>query len=246
MYKKKTKYQQKFKKKLILFSSLFLSIAVLVITLWLFSYLKHNIYVKEIIISGNQHLSKDDLYKILNLNVNDPLFKISSMQAYKNLLESPWIKDAKVKKVLSGRLIIQITEAIPSAILYKSKKPYLIDSSGVILEEIPEPPIFFLPVIREIDPLDNKNAYKEAITLINILKEKKIMSYSGQFEITGKYPDELTVKIENISIKFGSGNYEQKLEKLEKIKEEIKNKYSNIEYIDLRFADQVIVKPLKQ
>ncbi len=246
MYKKTKYQQQKNKKKIILFFSLIILIIMLGVTTWLFLYIKHNIYIKEIIFIGNQHLSRADLYKILKVNINDPLFGISSTHIYKNLITSPWIKEVRIRKELSGKIIIQISEAIPSAILYKSKKPYFIDSSGVILEEIAEPSFFFLPIIREIDPLNNKNAYREALLLISILKEKKIMSYSGQFEITGKYPDELTIKIENILVKFGAGNYEQKFERLEKVKEEIKNKYNAIDYIDLRFSDQVIVKPLNQ
>lgn len=245
MYKK-SKYQQKNHKNKKLIFLVVIVIAMLSVTAWLYFYLKQNLYIKEIVFIGNQHLSKEDLHEFLKIRHNDMLYSISSRQMHKNLMQSPWIKDAVVRKELSGRIVIHISETAPTAILYKSKKPYFIDNRGVILEEILEPSVIFLPVIMEIDPFKNENTYKEALALINLFKEKNLMSYTGQLEITGRTPDDLSIKVDNILIKIGSGDYEKKIERLEKIKEEIKNRNIVIEHIDLRFSEQVIVKPLKQ
>lgn len=242
MYKK-SKYQQKNKK--LIFSAVII-IAMVSVTAWLYFYLKQNLYIKEIVFIGNQHISKEYLHEFLKVRDNDLLYSISSRQMHKNLMQSSWVKDVRVRKELSGRILVQLTEAVPAAILYRSKKPFFIDSTGVILEEILDPSVIFLPVIMEIDPFRNENTYKEALALINLFKEKKLMSYSGQLEITGRTPDELSINVDNILIKIGYGDYEKKIERLEKIKEEIKNKNIAIEHIDLRFSEQVIVKPLKQ
>ncbi len=245
MYKK-SKYQQKNHKNKKLIFSLVIIVAIVSVTAWLYFYLKQNLYIKEIVFIGNQHLHKEDLYNILRVHKNDPIYSVSAKRMHNNLMQSPWVKNAIVRKEFSGKILVQLSEAIPAAILYKSKKPYFIDSTGVILEEISEPSVIFLPVIMEIDPLKNENTYKEALTLVNLFKDKKLMPYSGQLEITGRTPDELNIKVDNILIKIGSGDYEKKIERLEKIKEEIKNKNITIEHIDLRFSEQVIVKPLKQ
>lgn len=245
MYKK-TGYQQKNKinKKLILLTVFF--IAIFSVTAWLFLHLKQNLYIKEIVFFGNQHLEKEALHEFLRVRNSDLLFNLSARQMHKNLMQCPWIKDVRVRKELSGRILIQISETIPAAILYKSNKPYFVDSSGVVLEEILDPSVIFLPVIMEIDPLKNQDTYKEAIAFINLLKEKNLMSYAGQIELTGKTPDDLTIRVDNILIKIGSGDYEKKMQRLETIQEEIKNRNIAIEYIDLRFSEQAIVKPLKQ
>lgn len=244
---KKTKYQQKKNKRnMMLILSAIIFIATLAVTIWLYFYLMQNLRIKEVVFIGNQHINKEYLHEFLKIRGNDPLYSISSRQMHKNLMQSPWVKDVRVRKELSGRILIQLSEAVPAAILYKSKKPYFIDSSGVILEEIPEPSVIFLPVIMEIDPLKNQDTYKEALALINLLKEKKPMSHTGQIEITGRSRDDLTIKVDDIFIKIGYGDYEKKIERLEKIKEEIKNRNIAIEYIDLRFSEQIIVKPLKQ
>ena len=57
-------------------------------------------------------------------------------------------------------------------------------------------------------------------------------------------PEDITLKVDSISIKVGAGDFDKKLERLEAIKDEIQKRNMTIEYIDLRFANKVIVKPL--
>ncbi|MCX8030896.1 MAG: FtsQ-type POTRA domain-containing protein [Thermodesulfovibrionales bacterium] len=229
------------KKKIFFLCSLLITIILAII--WLLSLIKQHFPLKEIIFTGNHYLSYNDLYNLSKVKINEPLFWISTEKIYKNLISSSWIKDVKIKKDLNGKLIIQITEATAVAILHNAKRNYLIDKAGTILEEIPENQFLFLPVIKDIDPMKDKDTFTEAILLLNTLKDKSTIPLSDHIEIIGKYPEDLAVRTQEMTIKFGAGNFEEKLDKLEKIKEEIKNKYSSIESIDLRFTDQVIVKP---
>lgn len=231
------------KKKILLLFSIILLIATMSGCIYLFFYLKKNILVKEILFSGAQHLKNEELQQLLKVKKGDPLYGISLVQMHKNLKQSSWVKDAIIRKEVSGVILIKITESFPIAILFKAGKPHLIDNEGVILEEIQEPSVIFLPVIMEIDPDKNTDTYKEAITLIKLLNEKKLLTYSGQLVISGKTPDDLSINVDDLLIKVGRGDYEKKLERLEKIKDEIKNNNIVVDYIDLRFADQIIVKP---
>jgi cell division protein FtsQ len=159
-------------------------------------------------------------------------------------VKSPWIKDAVVRKELSGRLLISLTEAVPFAILSMATKPYLIDKDGVILEQMKENAVFFLPVIKDINPYKNRDAYMEAVRFIGALNNRRIYPYSGNIVITGQRPEDLTLKVDDIYIKIGTGDYDKKLERLEVVMDEIKKRNMAIEYIDIRFSNRIIVKPL--
>ncbi len=233
-------------KKILLFFSITLILAFLGSGIWLFFYLKKSILVKEVVFSGNQHLKEEELHELLKVKKGDPLYSIPLKQMHKNLKQSPWIKDVIIRKEVNGVILIKITESFPVAILFRQGKSYLVDNSGIILEEIQELPVVFLPVITEIDPDKNVAAFKEALAFIRLLNEKRLLAYSGQLEIFGKTPDELAIKADDLLIKIGSGDYEKKLERLGKIKEEIKAKDIIVDYIDLRFSDQVIVKPMNR
>lgn len=245
IYKYRTEQKRKRTKKII-FLCTFLILILTTLSLLLYTYLKKTLKVTEIIFIGNQHLNRADLKNLMRVSENDPLLSISTKEIYKNIKQSPWVKDVRVRKELSGKIIIQVFETTPTAILFLSKRPYFIDSEGTILEEVIDHSMIFLPIIREIDPLNNPDVYREAITLVNLFKEKKIMISSGQVEIFGNSTDDLTLKIDDLVIKVGSGDYEKKFKRLEKVKDDIMQRYTSIEYIDLRFAEQVIVKQLKK
>jgi cell division protein FtsQ len=158
---------------------------------------------------------------------------------------APWIKDAIVRKDLTGRVTIQITEAVPIAVLQSDDKPYLIDREGLRLEEISKEPVYFLPVIK-IDPASCREAYREAIALASILYDRKVMAHGGNIELSGARPEDITMKVDNIPIRIGAGDLAKKLEKLNFVRDELNKRNMAVEYIDLRFIDKIVVKPLKQ
>lgn len=209
----------------------------------IYFYVHNYVFVKEIVFIGSRQLDRGELMSLLMVRNGDRLFSISGDELYQRLRKSPWIKDAVIRKELSGRLLINLTEAVPFAILTMENVPYLIDKDGVMLEQIKEGTAFFLPIIRDINPYKNRDAYMEAVRLINALNNRNIYLYSGNIEVTGQRPENLTLKVDNIYIKIGGGDYDKKLERLEIVMNEIEKRNMAIEYIDMRFSNRVIVKP---
>jgi len=211
----------------------------------MYFYVNNYVFVKEVVFTGNRHLDRDELMLLLMVRNGDRLFSIAGSELYNRLRKSPWIKDAVIRKELSGRLLISLTEAVPFAILSMAKKPYLIDKDGVILEEVKEGTVFFLPVIKNINPYKNRDAYIEAVRFTGALNNHRIYPYSGNIVITGQRPEDLTLKVDDIYIKIGAGDYDKKLERLKLVMNEIekRNMSMAIEYIDMRFSNRIIVKP---
>jgi cell division protein FtsQ len=199
---------------------------------------------KEIVFIGNHHIKNDELMSLIKIKRGDKLFSVSGKELYTRLSASPWVKDATVRKELSGRMLINITEAVPVAILNISDRHYLIDKDGNILEPVKEGTVLFLTVIKDIDPDKNKDTYAEAVKFVNILHAKRVMASEGILEITGHRPEDITLKIDNILIKIGAGDFDKKLERLQFVKNEIEARNMLVEYIDLRFANKIVVKPL--
>lgn len=207
-------------------------------------FIKNHMLVRDIAFEGNHHLKNDELKSLIKIKKGDELFGISGRELYKRLKSSPWIRDAVIKKELSGRVLINVTEAVPVAILSIAGRPYLIDREGNILEPMKEGTVLFLPVIKDIDYKNNREAYLEAVRFVDVLHNKRVVSYDGTIEITGQRPEDITLKLDNISIKIGAGDFDKKLERLEFVRDEIEKRNMSVEYIDLRFANKIIVKPV--
>jgi cell division protein FtsQ len=208
--------------------------------------------VKDVVFVGNRYVKNEELKSLVKVNKNDELFGLSGKEIYQRLKKSAWVRDAVVRRELTGRMVINISEAVPVAILSVAERPYLIENEGRILEQMKEGTALFLPVIKDIHPNQNRDAYMEAIKFVMVLHNKKggiSGSFSGSFggsdiEITGHRPEDITLKLDNISIKVGAGDFDKKLERLQFVKDEIQRRNMSVEYIDLRFANKIIVKPL--
>ena len=211
-----------------------------------FFLIRHFLHVTDIVFIGNHHLKDDELSALCKIRKNRELFGVSGIDIYQGLKQSPWIKDAVVRKELSGRVLIKVTERLPVALLSIADKPFLIDKEGVILEQMKEGSILLLPVIKGIDPVSNRETYDEAVRFVGVLYDKRLLSYNGGVEITGQKPEDITLNIDKIMIKVGAGDFEKKLERLAFVRDEIQKRNMTVEYIDLRFANKIIVKPAHQ
>lgn len=203
------------------------------------------LFIRDINFYGNRHLTNAELLALTGLSQKRALFSVTTADIYRRLRTSPWIKDALVRKDLSGNVTVYLTEAVAAAVLQIDEKPFLVDSDGLRLEEIRSEPVYFLPVVK-IDPSAYKEAYRDAIELARALNERKVTAHGGNIELTGTRPEDVTMKVDDLPVKIGAGNFSRKLEKLDFVRDELAKRNMPVEYIDLRFADRIVVKPLKQ
>ncbi|UCH45965.1 MAG: FtsQ-type POTRA domain-containing protein [Nitrospiraceae bacterium] len=202
-----------------------------------------NITVDEIQISGNYHLTEEDILEIINVSQGEQLLDIQFDDIDRRLHQNTWIKSAALRRQFPGRLIVKVDEANPKALLSFRKRMFLIDEDGNILERIKSDATPFLPVIRDINP-KNKKEMKEAIKLISALDAYNILDVKESVEI-GIDSYGLTATIDGDFIKVGHGRYEEKFARWMELEPEIRKKGQPIQYIDLRFKESVIVKPVK-
>lgn len=207
----------------------------------LFLLSRHYLRVNEIVIYGGRHLKNEEVRAFLRVRQGDPLFAVTEREMFDRLRKSPWIKDAAIRREPSGRLLVKVEEETPVAILSYASSPYLVADDGTVLEKLKES-TFFLPVIKDIDPYRNVGTFREAVALVKLLRSREIIAYEGTVEVSGQRPEELTLKVDNVHIKIGAGDFEKKLQRLLFVKEEIEKRDLKVEYIDLRFINKVVVR----
>lgn len=203
--------------------------------------------VRKVVFIGNKHLSDKEM-RILAGLTGDSLegFSIPLESIKASIMKSPWIKNVIIRREFPDLLKIKVYEAEPLAILEMRGKSFFIDDKGRLLERLRGEAIPFLPVIIS-DPFKNKESFNEAINLARLLRDKHIAKERSRVEIEADRDIEnISVIIDGVVIKVGYGNYDEKLERLFELEEEIRKRTGTIEYIDLRFSDRVIVKPVKE
>ena len=59
-------------------------------------------------------------------------------------------------------------------------------------------------------------------------------------------PEDISMQVDGMLVKVGHGEYEEKLQRLLELEDEIMRRGIPVDYIDLRFANKVIVKPINE
>lgn len=201
--------------------------------------------LREVACYGNLHLSEGELKSMTGLNGGEGLLHISTKGISEKLLKSPWIRNVSVRKEFPHSVSIRIYESSPFAILEMKGRSFLIDEKGKMLEEM-QGAIPFLPVITA-DPFGERENFMEALLLARVLKDRKIATERGRVEIVaGKGPESISMVLDSVVIKIGQGDYERKLSRLFELEGEIKKRAIAVDYVDLRFANRVVVKPISE
>lgn len=204
--------------------------------------------VKEIVFSGNKHISESELKAIMGINGNESLLGLSSKELEGRLLKSPWIKAVSFRKDFPHRFTVRIEESMPYALLEMNGRTFFVDDKGNMLEELRGEPIPFLPIISG-DPFKNSSVFPEVLNLVRTMKDKGFIAVKDRIEIIiphGAGPEDISMQVDGMLVKVGHGEYEEKLQRLLELEDEIMRRGIPVDYIDIRFANKVIVKPINE
>jgi cell division septal protein FtsQ len=204
--------------------------------------LTYQFRIHDVQVTGNFHLDKNDVISSSNVGEGEPLLNVSLNDIETRLEQNSWIKSACIKKQLPGTVLIKIKEAEPLALLSRKKSLYLMDKDGELLEKLKGDGVPFLPVIKGINPKNRKDI-AEALKLVSTLNERNVTANRDSVEI-GVEEYGLKIKMDGELIKVGYGDYPEKFDRWIALEPEIRKKGLPIKYVDLRFKDSVIIKPL--
>jgi cell division protein FtsQ len=209
------------------------------------SKIKSFFLIRNVVFYGNKHLTDDELKALAGIHGKDSLVTASGEKVSLMLLKSPWIKSVSVRKELPDTLAVLIEEVTPFALLDMHGRLFIINDKGNLLEELKDDPVPFLPVITA-NPYNRDEGFSEALSLAKSMNDLGFSSERNEIEIIVSKPQELTAVIDGTVVKVGSGDYRKKLERLLELEGEIKRKDIPVDFIDLRFENRVVVKPVKE
>ena len=209
--------------------------------------------IRDVVVNGTKMLSSEDIKAISGIPLSENLFYTSFSKAKANLSKISAIKEFKFYRIPPGTVLINIVERRPVAVLVFSTRSIFIDAQGFVLN--PEtnialnvPEISELPVIsgmnensafrgNRIDPVVAEVVADIVLKLSPYLSLKSMRLELGQFkEIQFMLDDILKVKVgTNLNIK-------KKMQVFQAILPKISGKWTQVEYVDMRYPDFPVVK----
>ena len=188
---------------------------------------------------GLNYTGKEDLAMQLNLGVNRPILGLNLEDLRTQIKKENWVKDAQVQRVLPSNLKITIEERKPIAIWQLGKKYSLIDSDGVVLQDVDSPDVLPFPLI--IGPGANKEAANIFATLAH---EKRLYEQVQSAALMGERRWNILFN-NGIEVMLPANNMEQAWSHLAEMDQSEHILSRQIKSIDMRMADRIYIKPLE-
>lgn len=140
--------------------------------------------VKTITVSGNNHLSTEEITSLSEIVIDQNIFRLSKGKTEKNIKENPYVENVKVSRKLPSEISIEIEERVPTYMLEYAGSYVYINNQGYMLE-ISEEKIP-VPVISGTDtPIESYKAGNRLIKedLLKLETVLKIMDTLGSYDL---------------------------------------------------------------
>ena len=207
-------------------------------------------------INGLQNISQNQvLVKISELQQPDRnLMRLDLDRLRRSLELIPWVKTVVVRRVLPDKLMIDIEEREPVAFARVAQGTLLIDGEGILLENNPEnlsQPDF--PVILGMESgyvPEVLRRNRERIALYQQLMRSLNRGGAGLSrdlsEVHLQDPGNVSVILngDTVLVYLGRDGFQEKFRRYLASSKELKKKYRNLDSVDLRYRDQVVIKTL--
>jgi cell division protein FtsQ len=218
-----------------------------------YRYVQHSgeLNLGEVRIMGCIHVPESELLDMTRLDLRSNLLNLDLQEVSRRLTQHPWVEKAQVRRDFSGRaLIIEVQERVPCAMILLDEL-YLMDRNGEIFKKAAPKENLNFPVMTGLSLQEWKQGNSQALRLLHqglelldLLQGRKAFTARDVSEIHLSKKDGLTLYLleGGIPIRFGTGDYEDKLNRLEKVLPDLRNKLERVEYLVLTYPKKVVVK----
>jgi cell division protein FtsQ len=197
------------------------SIAVLCLTfIYAYSYLLSCPYfeIKETSVRGLKELTEKDILLQAALKPRQNLLALNTGGVASRISANPWIKNIYVGRELPNRLVLEVRERIPVALVKQASNFYLMDSEGVVFKKLGKGDEVDLPILTGFNS-EEKDKSRLLLTTLNLLKR---LSASGRYNYLGSISEVHMDEVFGLSfltdsglyLKLGKDDYENKLNQL--------------------------------
>ena len=212
-----------------------------------------NFNVGDIKIFGQNTLTKEDIIKSANIELDKNIFTYNLRKIEKDLETNPYIKNVDVKRKLPNKLVFNIVEVRETAIIpYMGSYAY-IDNNGIILKIDDEITNDSIPIVNGVDLKDSiigqkintgdKKLSSNIINLLNDCSKNDMSSEIAKIEINNK-KDVIIHTKRGIIVEFGEiKNNEYKFSSLNQVLTDLQTKGIDSGTIDLSYNKYAIYKP---
>ena len=208
--------------------------------------------VRRINVHGNVRLSSGEVQAILD-GLRGANILTADLVAYRHrLMDSPWVADVALRRVLPGTVEVFMTERRPMGLCRLGTTLYLVDPRGTLIDEFgPQYAEFDLPIVDGLvrapssgQPTIDETRADLASRVIDALAARKDLSQRvSQIDVHDAHDAVVLLDNDAALLHLGEDKFLERVQSYVDLAPALRQRVPDIDYVDLRFDERVYVRP---
>ena len=197
--------------------------------------------LNQVVVEGHKRTDKKTILNALKVSKNQDMNTIPLSQMRQNLLKLPWIKQVSIERHLPDTLIVRIVEKTPIALWQNNQSYQPLDELGHPIQDDKLLPADLILVVGSDAPENTLSLLSslEQFPMVNALVRSAVRIEKRRWNLHLMDPED------GLRIMLPEKDFDKALKRfvIQNQKEDLLKK--NIEAIDLRLPDRIILHPKK-
>ena len=208
--------------------------------------------VSKIVVQGNERMSHGEVLAVLD-GLRGRSMVTTDLDSWRQkLLDSPWVADVAMRRVLPGTVTVAISERKPMGIGRIRDALYLIDQEGAIIDEYgPNYAELDLPIIDGLAVpgggqtlVDGVRASLAGRVLAELRQRPDLAARLSQIDVNDPRDAVVILKDDTALVRIGDDRFTERIQSYVDLRPVLRDRVPRIDYVDLRFGERVYVRPL--
>ena len=210
--------------------------------------------ITRVTVSGNTRISRGEVLSLLDGLSGRHMLLLNLEEWRRRILNSPWVEDVAIRRVLPGTVDVAIAERQPVGIGRIGDALYLLDQRGDIIDEFgPDHAEFDFPIIDGLATAETREAgglvvdtsrAALAMRLVAALHTRPdLASRVSQIDVSDGRDAVVLLKGDTALVRVGDGQFVERLQSYLDLAPALRREVPQIDYVDLRFGERVYVRP---
>ena len=209
--------------------------------------------ISRITVRGNDRLATGEVLALVAGLQRRNLLTVRLDDWRERLMSSPWVEDATLRRILPGTVEITVRERRPMGIGRVANGLYLVDARGVVVDEYgPNYADLDLPIIDGLGSVphegapvvDDAKAFLAARLIVALQERPELAARVSEIDVSDAHDAVVILDGDTAMLRLGEDDFVERLQEYIDLGPALRERVSDIDYVDLRFGDRLYVRPV--
>ncbi len=209
--------------------------------------------IDQLVVHGNERVPSAALLAVVDGLKGQNLILTDLDEWRQRLLESPWVRDASLRRSLPSTVEICVSERTPAIIARMDSRLFLVDDQGIVIDQYgPRYASFDLPIVDGLRTpnagpgvrVDQARAALAARVVASLRGRPELARRLSQIDVSDAHNAHVTLTGDTAVLFVGEDQFQQRIESYLQLADTLRASVPDIDYVDLRFGERVFVGPV--